>query len=94
MSNGSAVEAATRRLAAALDGLEAALERRRETDGRQDALAAQLAALGADRSRLAADLDEQSARGRRLETISREIAGRLDAAMTTIRTIVAEERAS
>ncbi len=94
MSNGSAVEAATRRLAAALDGLEAALDRRRETDGRQDALAAQLTAFGADRSRLAADLDEQSARGRRLEAASRETAQRLDAAMAAVRTIAGEERAS
>ncbi len=91
MSQGSAVEAATRRLAAALDGLEAALERRRETDGRQEALVAQLAALGTDRSRLAAELDEQAARGRRLETANREVAQRLDTAMSTIRGLAADE---
>ncbi len=62
MSGGSAIDAATKRLALALDALEAALERRRESDRGEETLAAQLQALGSDRSRLAADLDAQAAR--------------------------------
>ena len=88
MSNGSAVEAATKRLAAALDGLDAALERKRETDGHREALAAQIVALGADRQRLAVELDEQAARSHRLEVTSREVRQRLDGAMAKIRILL------
>jgi Domain of unknown function (DUF4164) len=88
MTESSAIDAATKRLALALDALEAALERRREADRGDETLAAQLQALGTDRSRLAADLDAQAARARQLETASREIARRLDVAIDTIRTVV------
>jgi hypothetical protein len=88
MTESSAIDAATKRLALALDALEAALERRREADRGDETLAAQLQALGTDRSRLAADLDAQAARARQLETTSREIARRLDVAIDTIRTVV------
>ncbi len=58
-----------------------------------DGSAEQLHALGADRSRLAADLDAQAARARKLETANREIARRLDVAMDNIRSVLdAQER--
>ncbi len=82
------VEAATSRLIAALDALEAAVERRREHDRSRDVLAAQVQAHGADRSKLAADLDAQTAYSRRLEATNREIARRLDVAMETIRSVL------
>jgi Domain of unknown function (DUF4164) len=88
MSESSAIDAAAKRLALALDALEAALERRREADRSEAALAAQVQALGNDRSQLAADLDQQVARARRLETTNREIARRLDVAIDTIRSVV------
>jgi len=88
MSESSAIDAASRRLALALDALEAALERRREADRGDESLAAQLHALGSDRSRLASDLDAQAARARRLETTNREIARRLDGAIDTIRSVI------
>ena len=81
-------DAATRRLAAALDALEAALERRRETDRSEGALAAQVHALGSDRSRLASDLDAAAARSRKLEATNREIAQRLDVAIDFIRAVI------
>jgi predicted nucleic acid-binding Zn-ribbon protein len=84
----SGIEAATKRLAAALDSLEAALERRREADRSEAALADQVSALGTDRSRLAAELDQQTARAHRLEATSREVSRRLDLAMEAIRTVV------
>jgi chromosome segregation ATPase len=87
MSDAS-IEAATRRLALALDALEAALERRREADRNEDRLASQLQALGADRSRLASDLDAQAARAKRLETTNREVARKLDGAIDTIRHVI------
>jgi len=84
----STIDAATKRLALALDALDAALERRREADRNEERLASQLHALGADRSRLASDLDAQAARAKRLETANREIAHRLDAAIGTIRDVI------
>jgi hypothetical protein len=88
MSEGSGIDAATRRLAAALESLESAVERRRESDRGDEALSAQVHALGADRSRLAAELDVQTARARRLEAVNRDIARRLDVAMETIRSVL------
>ena len=92
MTDASAIEAATRRLAAALDALEAALERRRSGDRGEDALAAQVHALGTDRSKLASELDEQAARSRRLESTNREIAHRLDVAIDNIRSVLEAEQ--
>jgi septal ring factor EnvC (AmiA/AmiB activator) len=93
MSDASAIDAASRRLSAALDALEAAAERRRQADHGEDKLAAQVQALGTDRSKLAADLDAQAARCNRLETTNREVARRLDLAIDTIRTVLdAHER--
>jgi hypothetical protein len=88
MSEQSAIDAAVKRLALALDGLDAAVERRRLSDRNEDGLAAQVQALGVDRTRLAAALDGETARARRLETTNREIAERLDVAMTSIQSVL------
>jgi DNA-directed RNA polymerase specialized sigma24 family protein len=88
MSDASAIDAATKRLALALEALEAAVERRQEADGSQHALAEQVHALGADRSQLASDLDDAVARSRSLETSNREIARRLDVAIDTIKSVL------
>ena len=88
MTDTSAIDAATKRLALALDALEAAVERRREADRDQEGLEAQLHALGTDRSRLASDLDAAVARARSLEGTNREVAERLDAAIDTIRSVL------
>jgi hypothetical protein len=88
MTDANAIDAATRRLSAALDALEAATERRRDADRGEETLAAQIHALGADRSRLAADLDTQVARSRRLEAANREVSRRLDVAVETIRSVL------
>jgi hypothetical protein len=82
------VEAATRRLMAALDALESAVERRREADRDENELAVRIQALGADRSRLADELDGSLVKSRRLERANREIAERLDAAIGTIRSVL------
>jgi uncharacterized membrane protein YccC len=88
MSDPGAIDAATRRLQLALDALEAAVERRREVDHDEEQLTSQLYALGSDRSRLAAELDNVTARARRLEATNQDVARRLDAAMATIRSVV------
>src|SRR5690349_14885583 len=82
------LDAATRRLMAALDALERAVERRREADRDEDELATRIQALGADRSRLADELDGSLVRSKRLERSNREIAERLDAAIGTIREVL------
>ena len=82
------IDAATRRLMAALDALERAVERRREADRDEDELAARIQALGADRSRLADELDGTLVKSRRLERNNREIADRLDVAIGTIRAVL------
>lgn len=88
MTDASAIDAATRRLAAALDALEAAVDRRREGDRSEEALARQLHVLGTDRSRLAAELDDAASHARQLEATNREVARRLDLAIDTIRSVL------
>lgn len=92
MPEPTAIDAVIRRLQLALDALEAALDRRLEAGRREALLANQVHALDADRSRLASELDAAAARARKLETANREIAQRLDAAIESIRTIVAPPR--
>ena len=82
------VDAATRRLMTALDALESAVERRREADRDENELASRIQALGADRSRLADELDGSLMKSRRLERANREIAERLDSAIGTIRAVL------
>jgi hypothetical protein len=82
------IDAATRRLMGALDALESAVERRVEADRDENELAARIQALGADRSRLADELDGTLVKSRRLERANREIAERLDVAIGTIRSVL------
>jgi hypothetical protein len=88
MTEQSAIDNAVKRLALALDALDAAVERRREADRGEDALAAQVQALGLDRAKLAAALDGETARSRQLETTNHEIAERLEAAMASIQSVL------
>src|SRR5450432_547536 len=82
------IDAATRRLMVALEALESAVERRREADRDENELATRIQALGADRSRLADELDGSLVKSRKLERTNREIAERLDAAIGTIRSVL------
>ncbi len=84
MSDQSTIDQAVKRLALALDSLDAAVERRRHADRSEEGLASQVHALGIDRTRLAAALDGESARARRLESTNRDIAQRLDAAIASV----------
>jgi len=88
------IEFATRRLMAALDALESAVERRKEADRDENELANRIQALGADRSRLADELDGALVKTRKLERTNREISERLDAAIGTIREVLEAEEDS
>ncbi|MGY3442622.1 hypothetical protein ACVW17_002623 [Bradyrhizobium sp. USDA 4473] len=82
------IDAATKRLMAALDALESSVERRREADRDENELASRIQALGADRSRLADELDGSLVKTRKLERVNRDIAERLDAAIGSIRAVL------
>ncbi|HTT48796.1 MAG TPA: DUF4164 domain-containing protein [Pseudolabrys sp.] len=88
MSDQSAIDQAVRRLALALDSLDAAVERRQQADRSEEGLASQVHALGIDRTRLAEALDSETARSRHLESTNREIAQRLDAAIASIQSVL------
>jgi len=88
MSDQTAIDSATRRFTQALDMLDAAVDRRIEIDHSRTLLVEQVNALDADRSKLAAELDAQTAKARKLEAANRDIAARLDAAMENIRLVL------
>ena len=88
MADSAAIDAATKRLSLALDALEAAVERRHEADRGEQSMGVQLHTIGADRSRLAAELDEATARSREIESTNREIARRIDVAMDGIKAVI------
>lgn len=88
MTGEGGLDAAVKRLALALDALDAAVERRREADRNEDTLAAQVHMLGADRARLADKLDNEAALARELRETSREVAERLDKAIAEIQTLL------
>jgi len=88
MTDPTTVEKATKRLTLALDSLDAAVERRLDSDRGRVALTAHVHALDADRAKLAADLDGRVAKVRRLETANRYIARRLEAAMENVRQVL------
>ena len=88
MTDQSVIDTTTKRLSEALDALDAAVERRLEIESSRAILTEQVHALDADRARLAAELDGQMARARRLESANRDIARRLDAAMENIRLVL------
>ena len=89
MSETDSIEAASRRLALALEALDAAADLRREAARNEEALSTQIHALGDDRARLAGDLDQAVARSRALESANREVAQRIAAAIETIRGVLA-----
>ena len=69
--------------------LQALLDlQRREADRNEDELATRIQALGADRSRLADELDGSLVRTRKLERANRDIAEKLDAAIGTIKSVL------
>jgi septal ring factor EnvC (AmiA/AmiB activator) len=84
----AAIDAALRRLEAALDLLEGAMESRLEGAQQVTSLEHELHRLGTDRSRLAQSLDTAEARTAKLEDANREVSRRLVNAMESIRTVL------
>jgi chromosome segregation ATPase len=84
MSETDLLESARRRLALALDALEAATERRQKADRSEETLTSQIHALDTDRSQLASELDQATARSRTLEAVNREVVKRIEQAIDTV----------
>ena len=82
------LDAAARRLDAALDALEAAIHRQRAGERSLASLRGELQLMAEDRSRLAEQLDAAQDRIARLEAARDEASRRLDAAMETIRAML------
>jgi hypothetical protein len=88
MAGAAPIDAALKRLQAALGHLEDAVERRLEDEHRHGDLEAELQRIGGDRSRLAQSLDASEARSARLEEANRDVSRRLVAAMESIRSVI------
>lgn len=83
-------DAALKRLASALDHLEAAFERRAEAAQAQANLQEELAVMQDDRGRLAAELDGALHRNHVLGLANDDVKGRLEQASAAIRDILAQ----
>jgi hypothetical protein len=83
------LDAALKRLATALDRLDAASERRAKADALRTNLEDELAVMQ-DGSRLAVELDGAIARAKSLELANDEVARRLNDASAEIRGVLAE----
>lgn len=84
----SPLDGALARLGKAIDKLEAVLVRRERERKSAKALEEELQILFQDRARLAHELDRVKARASRLDAVSAEVAGRLDAVMANIGTVL------
>ncbi|MBN9025019.1 MULTISPECIES: DUF4164 domain-containing protein [Kaistia] len=88
MRGASPIDGALRRLSAALDGLEGAVDRRLNAGARLGEIEIEMQRIGLDRSRLAQSVDAAEARSERLEEANKEVSRRLVAAMETIRSVL------
>ncbi len=84
------LDAALKRLSAALDQLEVAAERRARDDANRGDLTEELAIMQDDRSRLAVELDAALARAKGLESANQGVSDRLEKAAATIRAVLGE----
>lgn len=91
MTDETALARALRRLDQAFVSVERATARLRAAEESREARDNELALLADDRTRLAEELDALTSRAAQLDSVNRDVAKRLDAAMETIRNILAEE---
>jgi len=76
------------RLGKAVENLEAAAEARLERERDYTEAEAEVQRMGADRARLAQEIDKSEARAERLAEVNREVSRRLVTAMETIRAVL------
>lgn len=87
----SATEQAVRRLEAALQSLELAIEQRLSRNAGADDLVADVDMLNVDRARLAESLDQSQAWAVKLEGVNRDVSKRLATAVETVRAVLQTE---
>ena len=80
----ASLEEALRRLDGALGQLEAAVGRRLDSERRRGDLETELQLMQDDRARLAVELDGANSRLNRLETVTRDLGGRIDRAISAV----------
>ncbi|MFC6488571.1 DUF4164 domain-containing protein [Nitratireductor sp. GCM10026969] len=88
MSGDTTLKDAIGRLGKAVEALEAAAEDRLEKERDFAEAEAEVQRMGADRARLAQEIDKSEARAERLAEVNREVSRRLVAAMETIRAVL------
>ena len=93
MAGSLSIDEALRRLEAALEKLEGALDQRLERTASVSGLEGELHRLGTDRSRLAQSLDSAEARSARLEETNAQVSRGLVTAMEQIRDVLARNGA-
>jgi hypothetical protein len=87
----SATEQAVKRLAAALQSLEFAVQQRVSQGASAEGLSDEVQMLTADRARLAESLDQAQARAVKLESVNHDVSKRLGSAIETIRSVLEAE---
>jgi hypothetical protein len=85
MAESDALQQATARLGAAVDGLENVLGPLIDEEDSVATLKQKLCFLTDERDRLLSELDAERSRARRLEAANDEVSGRLEAVMGTLR---------
>ncbi len=88
MSSDTTLREVLGRLGKAIEGLEAAAEARLEKQRDFSDVEAEAQRMGADRARLAQEIDKSEARAERLAEVNREVSRRLVTAMETIRAVL------
>lgn len=88
MSSDTTLKEVIDRLARAAEALEAAVDDRLEKANDFAEAEAEVQRMGADRARLAQEIDKSEARAERLANVNREVSRRLVAAMETIRAVL------
>lgn len=88
MSGDVTLKQAINRLAKALETLEKAAEQRIERESEYMDSEEEIQRMGADRARLAQELDNSEARAERLQDANNEVSRRLVSAMETIRAVL------
>ena len=82
------LDVAIKRLASALDHLDAAVERRVDVERVRSDLSEEYAVMQDDRARLAVELDSTLARSQKIEHAAREASKKLERASSTIQAIL------
>ena len=83
-----AIHQSLSRLRNAVEALEQAQTRRRETQRQSGPIETELALMQDDRARLATELDAALARSNRVEALAEDLTRRVDSAVTAVRAVL------